>query len=88
MNLWGRVEGGNDLSSIWDVANVTRSGRVFQPPNLQAGSLSNPPMLRPHVPAAQRNVPIVPSGDPEADAIQKQLKRIPVAVSIWGQISS
>lgn len=86
-NLWGRVEGGNDLSSIWDVANVTRSGRVFQPSNLQAGSSSNPPMLR-AVPAAHRNVPIVPNGVLEADAIQKQLERIPATVSIWGLISS
>lgn len=81
-DLWDRVKGVNDLSSIWDVANVTRSGRVFQPANLQAGSSSNPPTLRPYVPAAQRNVPILPSGGQKADVIQMQLERIPAAVSI------
>ncbi|KAI8572082.1 hypothetical protein RHMOL_Rhmol01G0171100 [Rhododendron molle] len=30
-------------TSWWAIANVTRSGRVFQPLNLQAGSSSNPP---------------------------------------------
>ncbi|KAI8529876.1 hypothetical protein RHMOL_Rhmol11G0008600 [Rhododendron molle] len=34
-------------TSWWDIANVTRSGRVFQPPNLQAGSSSNPPTQKP-----------------------------------------
>lgn len=58
-----------DTSPWWDVANVTRSGRVFQPPNLQAGSLSNPPVQRPIALAAPRNVPIVPSGVPEEDVI-------------------
>ncbi|KAI8574669.1 hypothetical protein RHMOL_Rhmol01G0372300 [Rhododendron molle] len=44
-------------TSWWDIANVTRSGRVFQPPNLQAGSSSNPPIQRPDVPAAaQRSI--------------------------------
>ncbi|KAI8536031.1 hypothetical protein RHMOL_Rhmol10G0223800 [Rhododendron molle] len=44
-------------ASWWDIANVMRSGRVFQPPNLQAGSSSNPPIQRPAVPAAaQRSV--------------------------------
>ncbi|KAI8530460.1 hypothetical protein RHMOL_Rhmol11G0060200 [Rhododendron molle] len=76
------------MSSLWDVANVTSSGRVFQPPHLQARSSSNPPAQRPNFPAAQRNVPIDPSGVPKEDVIQKQLKRIPAAVSIWGLISS
>ncbi|KAI8559990.1 hypothetical protein RHMOL_Rhmol04G0220100 [Rhododendron molle] len=82
---------GQDVSAT--VASVvTRSGRIFQPPNLQARSSSNPPAQRPNVPAAQRNtpliVPIVLSGAPEDDIIKKQLEQIPAAISVWGLICS
>ncbi|KAI8550894.1 hypothetical protein RHMOL_Rhmol06G0143000 [Rhododendron molle] len=78
----------DSTTSWWDIANVTRSGRVFQPPNLQAGRSSNPPVQRPDVPAVSKNGPIIPSGVPEENVIQKQLERIPVAISVWGLIAS
>ncbi|KAI8549196.1 hypothetical protein RHMOL_Rhmol06G0007600 [Rhododendron molle] len=78
----------DDTTSWWDIANVTRSGQVFQPPNLQAGSSSNPPIPKPTVPAAQRNVLPVHDEVPVESAIQRQLERIPVAVSVWGLIAS
>ncbi|KAI8564600.1 hypothetical protein RHMOL_Rhmol03G0193000 [Rhododendron molle] len=74
--------------SWWDIANVTRSGRVFQPPNLQAGSSSNPPVQKPAVPVVQRSVPPVHNEVPVESAIQRQLKKIPAAVSVWGLIAS
>ncbi|KAI8542856.1 hypothetical protein RHMOL_Rhmol08G0172300 [Rhododendron molle] len=75
-------------TSWWDRANVTRSGRVFQPPNLQAGSSSNPPVQKPAVPAAQRSALPVHNKVPVENVIQRQLKRIPAAVSVWGLIAS
>ncbi|KAI8549122.1 hypothetical protein RHMOL_Rhmol06G0001700 [Rhododendron molle] len=78
----------DSTTSWWDIANVTRSGRVFQPPNLQAGSSSNPPVQQPNVLAASRNTPVIPSGVPKENVIQKQLERIPAAVSVWGLIAS
>ncbi|KAI8530407.1 hypothetical protein RHMOL_Rhmol11G0055900 [Rhododendron molle] len=77
----------DSTTSWWDIANVTRSGRVFQPPNLQAGSSSNPPVQRLDVPAASRNAPVIPSGVPVENVIQKQLERIPATVSVWGLIA-
>ncbi|KAI8570126.1 hypothetical protein RHMOL_Rhmol01G0009400 [Rhododendron molle] len=75
-------------ASWWDIANVTRSGRVFQPPNLQAGSSSNPPIQRPAVPAAaQRSILPAHNEVPAESAIQRQLEKIP-AVSVWGSIAS
>lgn len=38
MDLWDNVQNVSGASSLWNVANVTRSGRVFQPTNLQARS--------------------------------------------------
>ncbi|KAI8568215.1 hypothetical protein RHMOL_Rhmol02G0180700 [Rhododendron molle] len=63
----------------------TRSGRVFQPANLQAGTSSNP--------SNQRNEPIAFPGSaplevPSTDLIQKQLERVPAAISLWGLICS
>ncbi|KAI8530248.1 hypothetical protein RHMOL_Rhmol11G0041600 [Rhododendron molle] len=88
VDLWDS----DGMSSLWDVANVTMSGRVFQPVNLQDGSSSNPLAQRPNVPATQRNAPftvlIIPSGAPEDDIIKKQLDQIPVAISIKGLICS
>ncbi|KAI8530105.1 hypothetical protein RHMOL_Rhmol11G0029500 [Rhododendron molle] len=75
-------------TSWWDIANVTRSGRVFQPPNLQAGSSSNPQVQRPAVPIVQRSVPPVHDEVPAENAIQRQLEKIPAAVSVWGLIAS
>ncbi|KAI8565938.1 hypothetical protein RHMOL_Rhmol02G0000700 [Rhododendron molle] len=76
-------------TSWWDIANVTRSGRVFQPPNLQAGSSSNPPIQRPAVPAAaQRSILPAHNEVPAESAIQRQLEKIPAAVSVWGLIAS
>ncbi|KAI8530259.1 hypothetical protein RHMOL_Rhmol11G0042600 [Rhododendron molle] len=34
----------DDTTSRWDIASVTNSGRVFQPPNLQVESSYNPPI--------------------------------------------
>ncbi|KAI8569919.1 hypothetical protein RHMOL_Rhmol02G0315200 [Rhododendron molle] len=76
-------------TSWWDIANVTRSGRVFQPTNLQAGSSSNPPIQRPAVPmAAQRSALPAHNEVPAESAIQRQLEKIPAAVSVWGLIAS
>ncbi|KAI8550426.1 hypothetical protein RHMOL_Rhmol06G0105700 [Rhododendron molle] len=75
-------------TSWWDIANVTRSGRVFQPPNLQAGSSSNPPVQKPAVPVVQRSVPPVHNEVPVENAIQRQLEKILAAVSVWGLIAS
>lgn len=91
-DLWDNVEDDKGVPSLWDVANVMRSDRVFQSTNLQAGSSSNPLVQRPNVPVAQRNAPlailIVPSGAPKTDIIQKQLEWIPTVISIWGLICS
>lgn len=43
-DLWDSVEDFGGMSSLWDVANVMRSGRVFQSANLQVGSSSNRPV--------------------------------------------
>ncbi|KAI8563688.1 hypothetical protein RHMOL_Rhmol03G0128800 [Rhododendron molle] len=76
-----------DASAL--VASVDKGKRKMgEVPADLWGSSSNPPALRPHVPVAQRTIPVVPSGVSEADAVQKQLERIPAAVSIWGLISS
>ncbi|KAI8551459.1 hypothetical protein RHMOL_Rhmol06G0187600 [Rhododendron molle] len=78
----------NKTTSWWDIANVTRSGRVFQPPNLQAGSSSNPPVQKPIVPLVQRSVPLVHNEVPVESAIQRQLEKILATVSVWGLIAS
>ncbi|KAI8555714.1 hypothetical protein RHMOL_Rhmol05G0196300 [Rhododendron molle] len=78
----------DNTTSWWDIANVTRSGRVFQPPNLQAGSSSSPPVQKLVVPAAQRNVLSMHNEVPVENVIQRQLERIPAAASVWGLIAS
>ncbi|KAI8559680.1 hypothetical protein RHMOL_Rhmol04G0192600 [Rhododendron molle] len=87
--FWDVNEDPQVVPSLGNVHNITRSGRIFQPANLQAGSLSNP--------SNQRNEPFafpksalleVPASLPNADLVQRQLERIPAAMSIWGLICS
>ncbi|KAI8537836.1 hypothetical protein RHMOL_Rhmol09G0055000 [Rhododendron molle] len=84
-DLWDVNEDPQVVPTSGNVHNITRSGRIFQPANLQTGTSSNP--------SNPRNDPIpfprsAPLELPSTDLIQKQLERIPAAISIWGLICS
>ncbi|KAG5524103.1 hypothetical protein RHGRI_030931 [Rhododendron griersonianum] len=76
----------DDYVELWDEAytklvnHVTRSGRVYQPLNLQAGGPS-------HLIKNGLFNPVVQNNIHEEDVIQRQLAKILVAVSIWGLLS-
>ncbi|KAI8568366.1 hypothetical protein RHMOL_Rhmol02G0192800 [Rhododendron molle] len=82
-DLWDVNQDPQVVPSSRNVLNVTRSGRIFQAANLQAGSSSNP--------SNQRNEPIAFLGSaplelPSTDLIQRQLEWVPTAISLWGLI--
>ncbi|KAI8542932.1 hypothetical protein RHMOL_Rhmol08G0178200 [Rhododendron molle] len=88
-DLWDVNEDPQVVPSLRNVHNVTRSGRIFQPANLQAGSSSNPSNQRNDPIAFPRSAPLkVSTGPPAADLVQQQLEWIPAAISIWGLICS
>ncbi|KAI8522355.1 hypothetical protein RHMOL_RhmolUnG0000400 [Rhododendron molle] len=83
-------------AGFWDSPFVTNPGVPFKEAAAQdpafweglAGSSSNPSVQKPAIPAAQRNVLPVHNEVPIENVIQRQLERIPAAVSIWGLIAS
>ncbi|KAI8534991.1 hypothetical protein RHMOL_Rhmol10G0140200 [Rhododendron molle] len=88
-DLWDVNEDPQVVPSSGNVHNVTRSGRIFQPANLQAGSSSNPSNQGNEPIAFPKSVPLEGStGSPAADLVQRQLERISAAISIWGLICS
>ncbi|KAI8542930.1 hypothetical protein RHMOL_Rhmol08G0178100 [Rhododendron molle] len=88
-NLWDVNEISQVLPSFENDHNVTRSGQIFQLANLQAGNLSKPSNQRNEPFAFPRSAPLeVPAGLPSANLVQRQLERIPAAISIWGLICS
>ncbi|KAG5524082.1 hypothetical protein RHGRI_030923 [Rhododendron griersonianum] len=76
----------DDYIELWDEAypklvnHVMRSGRIYHPSNLQARGPSHPTKNGLFTPVIQSNVL-------EEDVIQRQLAKIPVAISIWGLLS-
>ncbi|KAI8550530.1 hypothetical protein RHMOL_Rhmol06G0114200 [Rhododendron molle] len=88
-DLWDVNEDPQAVPSSGNVHNVTRSERIFQPANLQAGSSSNPSTQRNEPIAFPRSAPLeIPTGSSSADLVQRQLEQIPAAISIWGLICS
>ena len=88
-DLWDVSEDLQVVPPSGNVHNVTRSGRVFQPTNLQTGSSSNSANQRSKPASFPRSVlPEASVGSTNADAVQRQLERIPAAISIWGLIYS
>ncbi|KAI8529838.1 hypothetical protein RHMOL_Rhmol11G0005400 [Rhododendron molle] len=88
-DLWDVNEDPQVVPSSGNMHNVTRSGRIFQPANLQAGTSSSPSNPRNEPFAFPRSAPFeVLAGPPNADLVQRQLEQIYAAVSIWGLICS
>ncbi|KAI8542839.1 hypothetical protein RHMOL_Rhmol08G0170800 [Rhododendron molle] len=77
------------VPSFENVHNVTRSGRIFQPANLQAGTSSNPSNPRNEPIPFPKSAPLEGlAGSLATDLVQRQLERILAGISIWGLIRS
>ncbi|KAI8542638.1 hypothetical protein RHMOL_Rhmol08G0153300 [Rhododendron molle] len=88
-DLWDVNEDPQVVPSSRNVNNVTSSGRIFQPANLQAGTSSNPSNPRNDPIPFPKSAPLEGlTGSPATDFVQRQLERNPAAISIWGLICS